>query len=815
MLTKINQSKMRTKKCLFFFFFTFLLLGNINLLAQCTEAKDAEMAKYMKLTKTQDAQGCSQCGMLALYFCSAKYCVTDEDKTKVGAMITAGKQNVRDMGQPYCCPDYLNKEPQWGIMAGKSANTQSTNAGENNKNPLNASPSTSDKTTATLKKTEQSLNALNSILNGLQTNPENPLQIDKAFLSDFSDLLPEGNLKNTLQSYGTNLGVDADLSYRQVYWDMSGGFKQNPSIAGNSQFANVSQGLNLMFDNYNLIANKLKNNGGKYELGSFINDPSIMNGLTSLTGSAETAQTLGASIELASIFVNAFTAGKEYKDEYKKLAALSIKNMYAEIDANLNGALIDAYVGIENDQRITPMYRYDFENGASLRVENGILKYFNAKKAIIKNLMVVDKRHDGNYYKDKDLRGYQSSTVAVSPDESVFYIFVNPKAISEVKCEDCLKKCGYSFETDNGEIIHTALGIKYGCESCPSGWPGHNIIFNKYSIPTQYGLSASLGFFHISGGGFLSEKMMMDGKGQTMFSLLDKNKKFIINGKEKKFKDNTDFSESIFRGAKSPFFYLFEKEDSYISLIWANSLNEGLLAGDGTSYSGSMVQVSKSKDFKKADYFNADAMLNELTGLAMTKTGDMYFAGKNGTIGKLVAGDYKLDDQSLAGKMRSAMNKKVFTAYDFTANKKYVANHGQINTPESRFPFYPKMKFTPDEKILVYTVTDNLYVILPDDLNNIKTYKLSCHPYDYYFTKESGDWVINLQSQDEFKFPITKKYSLAKLSTMEIKTISSVSTSTNANFSLADELKKLKDLFDSGAITQEEYDAAKKQILNK
>lgn len=33
--------------------------------------------------------------------------------------------------------------------------------------------------------------------------------------------------------------------------------------------------------------------------------------------------------------------------------------------------------------------------------------------------------------------------------------------------------------------------------------------------------------------------------------------------------------------------------------------------------------------------------------------------------------------------------------------------------------------------------------------------------------------------------------------------------------SSADELKKLKDLFDSGALTKEEYDAAKKKILDK
>ncbi|CAM4049157.1 PDZ domain-containing protein [Flavobacterium antarcticum] len=93
--------------------------------AQCTEAKDSEMAKYMLLTKTQDAQGCSQCAMLALYFCSAKYCVKSEDVNKVGQMINACKENIRNMGQPYCCPDYLNKVPEWGIMGDNASNSGS------------------------------------------------------------------------------------------------------------------------------------------------------------------------------------------------------------------------------------------------------------------------------------------------------------------------------------------------------------------------------------------------------------------------------------------------------------------------------------------------------------------------------------------------------------------------------------------------------------------------------------------------------------------------------------------------------------------
>ncbi len=55
----------------------------------------------------------------------------------------------------------------------------------------------------------------------------------------------------------------------------------------------------------------------------------------------------------------------------------------------------------------------------------------------------------------------------------------------------------------------------------------------------------------------------------------------------------------------------------------------------------------------------------------------------------------------------------------------------------------------------------------------------------------------------------------------EIQVPSEFTTSTNKelpstnNASLGDELKKLKDLFDSGALSKEEYEAAKKKLLNQ
>ena len=99
-------------KALYLFVFLGLCLLASPAGAQCTETPEAKM--YAEKTRTQDAQGCSQCAMLAVYLCSATYSVDAEDVTKVGNLITACKANIRQMGQPYCCPELLGRTPQWG-----------------------------------------------------------------------------------------------------------------------------------------------------------------------------------------------------------------------------------------------------------------------------------------------------------------------------------------------------------------------------------------------------------------------------------------------------------------------------------------------------------------------------------------------------------------------------------------------------------------------------------------------------------------------------------------------------------------------------
>ncbi len=170
----------------------------MDLFAQCTEAKDPEMAKYKKLTETQDAQGCSECALLALYFCSARHTVAVEDKRKVGAMITTIKRNIQQMGQPYCCPGYLNKEPEWGKEANISEGVSGTvNATNNDVKPLSDFEKKLDNAVAVGQQLEQSFYSMQEVdknrnelneLSSLKGNFNSVEEIENAFQKKFNQI---------------------------------------------------------------------------------------------------------------------------------------------------------------------------------------------------------------------------------------------------------------------------------------------------------------------------------------------------------------------------------------------------------------------------------------------------------------------------------------------------------------------------------------------------------------------------------------------------------------------------------------------------
>jgi len=126
---------------------------------------------------------------------------------------------------------------------------------------------------------------LNSLVAGLEMNPDNPVGIDGKFLNELAGTLPQGALKSALSSYSNYLGADKDLSYRQIYADVHAAFEQNPSILQNPNYQNVGQKMDYLFNSYSTLENILREaNAGNYELGSFVTDPMLISNLSNLTG---------------------------------------------------------------------------------------------------------------------------------------------------------------------------------------------------------------------------------------------------------------------------------------------------------------------------------------------------------------------------------------------------------------------------------------------------------------------------------------------------------------------------------------------------
>jgi hypothetical protein len=289
---------------------------------------------------------------------------------------------------------------------------------------------------------------VNNLLNNLKSDPTNPLKLNKQTLLDIANLIPEGNLKSKLLSYGANLGSDDNLSMRQVYWDLNTAFTNmnNPSLA---PFLNTGKSLDYLLNNSQLLLNSIQNGATNYTPGMFMNDPQFINTLQKMTGiSQSNAGLLGIGVELAMAFVEQAKLTKQFRSDYASYAEMSSQMAYPEADPALSKALIDACIGRNALSMITPIYRYDFDNGSSIRVENGILKYFNPAKNITRELVPVENRNNGKSYVNSftgtffDTKEYQPQLISVCSDDKKF-ILQTGKIERENDCDNCLKRLSF------------------------------------------------------------------------------------------------------------------------------------------------------------------------------------------------------------------------------------------------------------------------------------------------------------------------------------------------------------------------------------
>lgn len=92
------------------------LLATSNSYAQsCTN--DAKVKKYKaKVDRGENVQSCSLCAELALYVCSARLTSSTNTgaKKELTRRIKLLKNNIKELNDPVCCTELVNKKIPWG-----------------------------------------------------------------------------------------------------------------------------------------------------------------------------------------------------------------------------------------------------------------------------------------------------------------------------------------------------------------------------------------------------------------------------------------------------------------------------------------------------------------------------------------------------------------------------------------------------------------------------------------------------------------------------------------------------------------------------
>lgn len=620
---------------------------------------------------------------------------------------------------------------------------------------------------------------LNELIANIQQNPNNPLKVDSQSLMDVANKLPDGSLKNKLISYSQNIGVDKDLSMRQVYYDIGVAFSKNNQIVSEAQFQNMGAGLNLLLQNPEKVADKLKTVVSSYGNGMFLNDPSYRAQLSSSLGVPMMNQNMALGATLAVGAIAAIQEGKQYKEDYKKYYDMAAVMVYSEMDRNLGKSLIDAGVLKSSNDNVTPLYKYDFENGSSLDVRNGVLTLTNMFTGLDKKLVEIESKNEGVYESD-DIHPIK---VEVSPDEAYFVLSTGKKPHPESGLK---KKEGYLINSLTGE----AVTQKY-LYNVVSYTNIHQATIGKEKIH-YYG-------YNPQGNKLFSVDLLMDAKYVYKNVDMPNGDNFLIKNKMKKaaLLQFTSFG--------------VESNDELLSLVWAFGQDSSITLGpqDLTTYTSTYLYGDKVDNKKGTN----QGLSNKITGIASTKNGDFFFATATGQFGK-VAGptqNYSNIDNLLSKAKLTNFGK----SYDFTVKDRYIFDGRGGGFGSKALPLFALSK---DEKWLVYTVDSKMYLSETADTANIKEFDLTSIPYNLYFTKENSDYVLNLMSINEFRMPIIKKYSFSKLcNSKKLPPVTASSSSTSqasaTDSSISDEIKKLKALLDDGTLTKEEFAKAKKKLL--
>ncbi len=575
----------------------------------------------------------------------------------------------------------------------------------------------------------QSKNILEEFVKELTLNPSNPLAIDNAFLVQLAGQVNDPNASSLLLTYSKNLSLDEDLSFRQVYYDLYRTLGSSPSFYSNPQYDRTYMKLDFMFDQYDNLLNELNVIGtSKYDAGMFVNNPEIISSLTNITGKYEAAMGIALGAEMILVITEAIQERQQFKRDYIELAKLSSKTVYLEKDPTLSKALIDACLlrrSVPNHRHnnlVTPIYRYDFKSGASLRVENGMLVYRNLTRGINMNVLRVERKHDLKFHSRPGFSTIQGgkeylTTILISPDEKYFYVnnseddLFHSLADKNSKYE-AQRGAGYVFNAETGKKIHTNSSFFRPKE-------GNERAFFKDSL--LYYMDAY----------------------NNMAIIYDVQKNGY-KGHVKLYRHKSaDIPIFSTEGNNNYLFHCLEKDGKY--LIHQN--RNGILMLN--------ILVNDKKGFAHAEYLK-----NEIIIITSNESGDLYFIDNKGFLRYLAASSYSLDE-NFVNKVRLAPTIGELSDTDKSKDVNIISNHG--NYYDRNVHSMPQLSITMDSKYLVFLYDNFLQVFDVSKGYLSKTFHLEYKSYNSFFSRENNEWVINILGVNTFGFSLHKKYALSKL----------------------------------------------------
>lgn len=94
----------------------------------CSEDPVAQ-AYAQRVDAGENVQSCSECAALGVYFCGARNVWEEGDKSQYRQVIGQTQSNIREMGDPICCPELLNRSIEWGQPPAPAASSGTSGGG--------------------------------------------------------------------------------------------------------------------------------------------------------------------------------------------------------------------------------------------------------------------------------------------------------------------------------------------------------------------------------------------------------------------------------------------------------------------------------------------------------------------------------------------------------------------------------------------------------------------------------------------------------------------------------------------------------------